>query len=76
MTIRKSWGLSAVLLVSGLGTLGVSADETKSPRKEGYIRPEINGPVLDPEEAISKMHVADGYRLNLFAAEPHVETRW
>lgn len=48
------------------------AEETKSPRKEGYIRKEINGPVLDPVEAISRMHVADSFKLNLFAAEPQV----
>ncbi len=48
------------------------AEDTKSGKETGYIRPEINGPVLDPVEAISKMHVADGFELNLFAAEPHV----
>lgn len=50
----------------------VLAGEKKLPRKANYIRPEINGPVLDPVEAISKMHVADGFELNLFAAEPRV----
>ncbi len=50
----------------------VLANEKKLPRKTEYIRPEINGPVLDPVEAISKMHVADGFELNLFAAEPQV----
>ena len=63
-----------VLATLMLGHLAcsVAAEETKSPRKEGYIREEINGPVLDPVEAISKMHVADGFKLNLFAAEPQV----
>lgn len=50
----------------------VLANEARLPRRADYIRPEINGPVLDPVEAISKMHVADGFQLNLFAAEPQV----
>ncbi|MEJ6578268.1 MAG: sialate O-acetylesterase [Akkermansiaceae bacterium] len=50
----------------------VLENEKKLPKKANYLRPEINGPVLDPVEAISKMHVADGFELNLFAAEPRV----
>lgn len=50
----------------------VLANEPKLQRKANYVRPEINGPVLDPIEAIDKMHVAEGFQLNLFAAEPHV----
>lgn len=61
----------AVLMIGSL-TCSVVAEDTKSPKKAGYIRPEINGPVLDPVAAIEKMHVADGFELNLFAAEPHV----
>ena len=37
-----------------------------------YLKPEINGPVLDGKEAISKMHIAKNFRINLFSQEPHV----
>lgn len=37
-----------------------------------YLRPEINGPVLSGEEAISKMHVSEKFQINLFTQEPHV----
>ena len=40
--------------------------------QSSYLRPEINGPILDAEKAIDKMHVAKGFQLNLFAKEPHV----
>ena len=39
---------------------------------KSYLRPEIDGEVLDGVEAISKMHVAKGFKLELFAQEPHV----
>jgi len=64
--------LALAVLILGCLTCSVAAEDVKSQKKEGYIRPEINGPVLDPVAAIGKMHVADGFELNLFAAEPQV----
>jgi putative membrane-bound dehydrogenase-like protein len=64
--------LALAVFVLGSLTCSLAAEEPKSQKKEGYIRPEINGPVLDPVAAISKMHIAEGFKLNLFAAEPQV----
>jgi len=74
MMIRNQINAQLALVVFMLGCLicSVAAEDAKAQKKEGYIRPEINGPVLDPVAAISKMHVAEGFELNLFAAEPQV----
>ena len=74
MMTRNQMKAQLTLAVLMLGSLAcsVAAEDAKSSKKEGYIRPEINGPVLDPVAAIGKMHVADGFELNLFAAEPQV----
>ena len=58
-------------LFFGCATCSIQAEEAKTTKSDGYVRPEINGPVLNPTEAIEKMHVAEGFKLNLFAAEPH-----
>ncbi|MFT5906815.1 MAG: hypothetical protein ACI9E1_002427, partial [Cryomorphaceae bacterium] len=74
MMIRNQINAQLALVVFMLGCLicSVAAEDAKAQKKAGYIRPEINGPVLDPVAAISKMHVAEGFELNLFAAEPQV----
>jgi len=63
---------SLAVLMVGFLVCSTKAEDAQPQKKEGYIRPEINGPVLDPVAAIGKMHVADGFELNLFAAEPQV----
>jgi len=70
MNAQQSLALAVLML--GSVTCFVAAEDAKYQKKEGYIRPEINGPVLDPVAAIGKMHVADGFQLNLFASEPQV----
>jgi len=69
---RMNTQLAMAVFMLGCLTCSVAAEDAKSPKKAGYIRQEINGPVLDPVAAIGKMHIADGFKVNLFASEPQV----
>lgn len=69
---RNSTQRALTFLILGCLSSSVAAEPSNTQKREGYIRTEINGPVLDPVAAIGKMHVAEGFELNLFASEPQV----
>jgi putative membrane-bound dehydrogenase-like protein len=56
------------LLVSLVGIAGLSAGEREIPHNQD--RPP--GPPLNPQQAIARMRVADGFQVKLFAAEPEL----
>ena len=61
-----------VMALCGLGSTG-NCQETRAEFPQPYNTQELSLPLLDPQQALERLHLPEGFQAALFAAEPDVQ---